>query len=114
MQAAGAEELVAGLPQGLATVIGEGGRRVSAGQRQRIALARAFLRDAPILILDEPTAHLDAQTAAGVADGLPRVARGRTTLLIVHHAALAAQASRVISLQAGHVQGIDVVSPVAA
>ncbi len=105
---------MAGLPDGLATVIGEGGRRLSAGQRQRIALARAFLRDAPILVLDEPTAHLDARTAAEVADGLARVARGRTTLLIVHHASLAAQASKVITLQAGRVHATGLVSPVAA
>ncbi len=114
LEAAGAEELVAGLPQGLATVIGEGGRRLSAGQRQRVALARAFLRDAPILILDEPTAHLDARTAAEVADGLARVARGRTTLLIVHHASLAAQASKIITLAAGHVHATDAVPAVAA
>ncbi len=114
LHAAGAEELVAGLPDGLATVIGEGGRRLSAGQRQRIALARAFLRDAPILVLDEPTAHLDARTAAEVADGLARVAQGRTTLLIVHHASLAAQASKVIALQEGRIRRTDLASPVAA
>lgn len=104
LSAAGAEELVAGLPDGLATVVGEGGRRLSAGQRQRLALARAFLRDAPILVLDEPTAHLDAATAAEVGEGIARVARGRTTLLIVHHAALAAHASKVVTLEAGRVQ----------
>jgi thiol reductant ABC exporter CydD subunit len=102
--AAGADELVAALPQGLATVIGEGGRRLSAGQRQRIALARAFLRDTPILVLDEPTSHLDAGTAADVAAGIARVARGRTTLLIVHHASLAAHASRIVTLESGRIR----------
>lgn len=91
------------LPEGVETVVGDGGRRLSAGETRRIALARAFLRDAPLLILDEPTAQLDAETAAGVDDALVRLACGRTTLLIVHRPALAARADRVVELCAGRI-----------
>ncbi len=103
--AAGAQELIAGLPDGLATPLGERGRRLSAGQRQRIALARAFLRAAPLLVLDEPTAHLDPESAAAIADAVERLAQGRTTLSIVHHEAFADRASRIIRLEAGRVLG---------
>ena len=72
------------LPEGYATRLGERGTRLSAGQRQRIALARAFLRDAPILLLDEPTAHLDPASAAQVRSAVADLARGRTTLIVTH------------------------------
>lgn len=85
----------------LDTVIGEGGRPLSAGEAQRIALARAFLRDAPLVILDEPTAHLDAATAAEVDDAIVELCRDRTALLIVHRRELAARADRVLELRDG-------------
>lgn len=91
------------LPAGIETIVGDGGRRLSAGETQRIALARAFLRDASLLILDEPTAQLDAETADGIDNALVRLARGRTTLLIVHRPALAARADRVVVLRAGRI-----------
>ncbi len=94
-------DLVAGLPDGLDTVVGERGEGLSAGQRQRVALARAFLRDAPLLILDEPTAGLDAESADAIARTLQRLARGRRTLLITHHPALVRMASRVLRLDGG-------------
>ncbi len=100
LRAAGAGFAFA-LPAGLDTPIGDGGRRLSAGEQQRIALARAFLRDAPLLVLDEPTAQLDAETAAGIDDALVRLAHGRTTLLIVHRPTLAARADRVVEVAAG-------------
>jgi thiol reductant ABC exporter CydD subunit len=98
---AGADRFVRGLPSGYATVVGDGGRPLSAGQRQRLALARAFLRDAPFVVLDEPTAHLDAESAALVADAIERLRPGRTVLLVEHRPELAAQADRVVTLEAG-------------
>ena len=99
--AAGADLFVAALPDGYDTVVGEGGRPLSAGERQRIALARAFLRDAPLVILDEPTANLDPASAALVADAVERLRAGRTVLLIVHRPELAARADRIVQLRRG-------------
>jgi thiol reductant ABC exporter CydD subunit len=101
---AGALGLVGALPEGIDTRIGDGGRRLSAGQAQRIALARAFLRDAPLLVLDEPTAHLDEEGAADVGAAIARLARGRTTLLISHRPALAALADRAVALEGGRLR----------
>jgi thiol reductant ABC exporter CydD subunit len=89
------------LPHGYETRIGEGGWQLSAGEARRIGLARALLRDVPVLVLDEPTAHLDADTAASVADAIVRVRAGRTTLLITHDEALARRADRVVFLDGG-------------
>ena len=75
-----------GLPDGYATLVGEGGRPLSTGERQRIALARAFLRDAPLVVLDEPTANLDPASARLVAEAVERLRAGRTMLLIAHDA----------------------------
>lgn len=99
--AAGLDELLGQLPDGLDTRVGEGGRGLSAGQAQRVGLARAFLRDAALVVLDEPTAHLDADTAAAVGDAIARLAEGRTTLLIAHDAGLAARAERTVTLEPG-------------
>jgi ATP-binding cassette subfamily C protein CydD/ATP-binding cassette subfamily C protein CydCD len=96
---AGAAEFVTALPQGLDTVLGDDGTGLSAGQRQRIALARAFLRDAPIVLLDEPTANLDAGTADGVMAAIRRLAHGRTVIVAAHRPELMALAERVIALQ---------------
>lgn len=95
---AGAEEFVAELPEGAATVLGEDGAGLSAGQRQRLALARAFLADRPLLLLDEPTAALDGETEAAVVDAVRRLAAGRTVLLVVHRPALLAVADRVVRI----------------
>ncbi|MFH8729741.1 thiol reductant ABC exporter subunit CydD [Streptomyces termitum] len=95
---AGADDFVDGLPDGAATVLGEDGAGLSAGQRQRLALARAFLADRPVLLLDEPTAALDGETEAGVVDAVRRLAAGRTVLLVVHRPALLAVADRVVAL----------------
>ncbi|MET9102847.1 thiol reductant ABC exporter subunit CydD [Streptomyces antibioticus] len=95
---AGALEFVDALPAGLGTVLGEDGAGLSAGQRQRLALARAFLADRPVLLLDEPTAALDGETEAEVVEAVRRLAAGRTVLLVVHRPALLAVADRVVRL----------------
>ncbi|WP_432071403.1 thiol reductant ABC exporter subunit CydD [Streptomyces wuyuanensis] len=99
LREAGAQDFVEALPEGVETVLGEDGAGLSAGQRQRIALARAFLADRPLLLLDEPTAALDGETEAGVVDAVRRLARGRTVLLVVHRPALLSLADRVVELR---------------
>ncbi len=96
--AAGLGDVVAGLPNGLDTVLGERGAGLSAGERQRVALARAFLRNAPLLLLDEPTANLDGQTEQHVLEAVQRLSAGRTVILVAHRPALLSIADRVVEL----------------
>lgn len=95
---AGADRFVRALPHGYETIVGDGGRTLSAGERRRIALARAFLREAPFVILDEPTADLDRLSADVVAEAVERLRPGRTVLLIAHRTELVHHADRVVSL----------------
>jgi ABC-type multidrug transport system fused ATPase/permease subunit len=95
---AGLEPLLARLPQGWDTPLGDGGAGLSGGEQQRIALARALVRRPLLLVLDEPTAHLDEAAAATFRDTLVEVARGRTVLLITHDRALVERADRVVEL----------------
>jgi ATP-binding cassette subfamily C protein CydD len=95
---AGADRFVRALPRGYETIVGDGGRPLSAGERRRIALARAFLREAPFVILDEPTADLDPLSADVVAEAVERLRPGRTVLLIAHRTGLVHRADRVVSL----------------
>ena len=98
---AGADRFVRALPFGYETAIGDGGRPLSAGERRRIALARAFLRDAPLVILDEPTADLDRTSADVVAEAVERLRVERTVLVIAHRPELVQRADRVVSLDVG-------------
>ncbi|MFE5481512.1 thiol reductant ABC exporter subunit CydD [Streptomyces sp. NPDC056527] len=109
---AGADAFVAGLSEGAETLLGEDGVGLSAGQRQRLALARAFLADRPLLLLDEPTAALDGETEAAVVDAVRRLASGRTVLLVVHRPALLAVADRVVELR--RTTAVDGVEPAGA
>ncbi|WP_327682461.1 thiol reductant ABC exporter subunit CydD [Streptomyces sp. NBC_00467] len=95
---AGAYDFVSALPEGAATLLGEDGAGLSAGQRQRLALARAFLADRPLLLLDEPTAALDGETEEAIVDAVRRLAEGRTVVLVVHRPALLSVADRVVTL----------------
>ncbi len=83
-EAANAHDFIASLPEGYDTQVGERGMMLSGGERQRIALARAFLKDAPILIMDEPTSSVDMQTEHGILEAMERLMRGRTTFMIAH------------------------------
>ncbi|MCD0480930.1 ABC transporter ATP-binding protein/permease [Streptacidiphilus sp. ASG 303] len=97
---ADADAFVRALPQGYDTVLGEDGLQLSGGQARRIAVARAFLRGTPVLVLDEPTAGLDAQAAARVVEPLHRLMAGRTTVLITHDPALLRHADAVLEISA--------------
>jgi thiol reductant ABC exporter CydD subunit len=98
---AGAARFVQKLPSGYDTLVGDGGRPLSSGERRRIALARAFVRDAPLVVLDEPTADLDRTSAGVVAEAVERLRAGRTVLLIAHRPELVAHADRVVLLGGG-------------
>ncbi len=100
---AGADRFIQSLPSGYETLVGDGGRALSAGERRRIALARAFVRDAPFVILDEPTADLDRVSADVVAEAVERLRTGRTVLLIAHRPELVEHADRVVVLGGGTV-----------
>ena len=100
-RAANAAGFIESLPQGYATHIGEAGDRLSGGQRQRLAIARAWLKDAPYLILDEATSHLDAASEAAIGAAIPDLVRGRTVLIISHRMRFAALADRVVTLADG-------------
>ncbi|HEY0038287.1 MAG TPA: ABC transporter ATP-binding protein [Longimicrobium sp.] len=105
LRAANALEFVESLPRGWDTEVGERGIRLSAGQRQRIAIARALLKDAPILLLDEATSALDAESEAAVQEALERLARGRTTLMVAHRLATVRDADRILVLEGGRLVG---------
>ncbi len=96
-------DTVASLPLGLDTPVGEGGARLSGGQAQRLALARAFLRDAPFLILDEPTAHMDVEQERLLQESSHRLQAGRTVLVIAHRLPTVAQADQIVVLEEGRV-----------
>ena len=94
---------MAALPDGYDTRLGQRGRTLSGGQRQRIAIARALVRDTPVLVLDEPTTGLDGDAKAALLGPLRRLAAGRTTIVISHDPDVLAWADRVVTLQDGAV-----------
>ncbi len=102
-RAANADEFIARLPLGYQTVVGERGVRLSGGQRQRIAIARALLRDAPILVLDEALSSVDAENEAIIQQALDRLMQGRTTLVFAHRLSSVVNADRIVVLDAGRV-----------
>ena len=101
VQRAELSEFVARLPQGLDTRVGERGYALSGGQRQRVSIARAFLRDAPILVLDEATSHLDALSEQAVHRALKELMQNRTTLVIAHRLATVRDADRIVVMSGG-------------
>jgi ATP-binding cassette subfamily B protein len=101
--AANAHEFITDLPDGYDTVVGERGMKLSGGQRQRISLARAFLKNAPVLILDEPTSALDITAEAAVLDAISRLMMGRTTLMIAHRASALRNCNIILILEDGRV-----------
>ena len=100
---AGALEFIESLPEGFATRVGERGARLSGGQRQRVSIARAFLKDAPILILDEATSALDTETERGIQGSLQLLMKGRTTLIVAHRFSTIRDVDRVLVFEAGRV-----------
>jgi ABC-type multidrug transport system fused ATPase/permease subunit len=103
LEAAGLAEVVERMPQGVDTVVGERGRQLSAGERQRLAIARTFLADPAVLVLDEATGALDPSSEQVVLKGYAELMRGRTTVVITHRLDLARLAERVVVIQRGRV-----------
>ena len=102
-QRAGAHSFVSSLPQGYDTILGEGSSRLSGGEAQRIAIARAFLKESPIIILDEATAHLDVETEAEILESIRELLSGRTALIIAHRLRTVVNADEIIVLSRGQI-----------
>ena len=103
LETAQAREFVEALPQGLDTVLGDGGDGLSGGQRQRLAIARAVLKNAPILILDEATSALDTESEAAIQSALETAAAGRTTLVIAHRLSTVERADLIVVMDGGRI-----------
>ncbi len=105
-KAANAHDFIARLPEGYDTPVGERGMTLSGGERQRISLARAFLKNAPILILDEPTSAVDAGTEAAIVESLDRLIAGRTSFIIAHRPSTIRHCDQIIHIEGGRLIGI--------
>ena len=103
LEVASLTELVQELPEGLETRVGEGGNKLSGGQKQRLSIARAFLKNAPILIMDEATSALDSKTAQKVVEAMNRLRKGRTCITVAHRLGSVLEANRVFVMSAGKV-----------
>jgi len=101
--AAKAHNFITSLPNGYDTLVGERGMKLSGGERQRISLARAFLKNAPILVLDEPTSSLDVHTESAILDTIQELMKGRTTLMIAHRASTLRDCNVILVLEDGRV-----------
>src|SRR5213079_1456605 len=106
-KAANVHDFIGRLPQGYETLVGERGMRLSGGERQRISIARAFLKDAPILILDEPTSSVDVRTEMLILDAMERLAQGRTTLVITHRPSALKQCDVIVRIEEGRLAAIE-------
>jgi ABC-type multidrug transport system fused ATPase/permease subunit len=102
-RAANAHAFITRLPQGYDTVVGERGATLSGGERQRVSVARAILKDAPVLILDEPTSAVDSLTEASLLEALRRLMKGRATIVIAHRMSTIAQANCIAALDNGRI-----------
>ena len=112
-KAADAHDFIVALPDGYATEVGERGLRLSGGERQRISLARAFLKDAPILILDEPTSSVDVRTEAAIMGAMERLMAGRTTLMTAHRLSTLERCDLRLELAGGRIAELTPASAVA-
>jgi len=110
-RAANAHDFISGLPDGYDTIVGERGMRLSGGERQRVSLARAFLKDAPILLLDEPTSSVDVKTEAGIMEAMDRLMKGRTSLLIAHRLTTLEKCDQRIEIENGQLVSNHLVEP---
>jgi len=106
-KAANAHEFISNLPEGYQTLVGDRGMRLSGGERQRISIARAFLKDAPILILDEPTSSVDVRTESLILEAMERLAQGRTTLVITHRPSALKQCDVIVRIEKGRLAAIE-------
>lgn len=102
-RAADAHEFISALPEGYDTVVGQKGRLLSGGQRQRLAIARAMIRNAPVLLLDEPTTGLDAESGEKVMRPLRQLMNGRTTIVISHNLMTVREASEILVIEGGRI-----------
>ena len=102
-RAANAHDFIAALPRGYETELGEGGSHISGGERQRISVARAFLKDAPILILDEPTSSIDSRTESVILDALDELMEGRTSFIVAHRLSTVRHADQILVLSGGRI-----------
>jgi ABC-type multidrug transport system fused ATPase/permease subunit len=102
-RAANAHDFIRGLPEGYNTVLGERGAHISGGERQRICVARAFLKDAPILILDEPTSSIDSKTEGVILDALDDLMEGRTSFMIAHRLSTVRHADQILVIEHGRI-----------
>ena len=105
-KAANAHDFITRLPQGYETLVGERGLCLSGGERQRVSIARAFLKDAPILVLDEPTSSVDVKTESAIVEAMERLIQGRTTFIIAHRVSTLEWCDLILRLEQGRVMEI--------